>query len=390
MTSPSRGVIIPLIAVGIVTLGFALITMKTILMPLAVAFFLSSLAGPLIQWMKRIRIPTGLAIMIIILVTAVVFFLLGEIFYKQVLVFKDEIGGKESAAGVEPAGEAVEGGRERTPGEDGGETGLVEDLELGGYDRRFKKLWNSFLAALPEAVREQLEVLDWNELLPGRTMARHAASTVGSLFGLLGMFLLIILYMVFLLLEKEQAPYRLRKAFSQADSKRVATIIDGIQKQTEAYILGKTLISLATGTFVTLVLWIFGVKFFFIWGLLTFLLNYIPNIGSFIATLLPLAMATIQPDPEFSLGRIAFLGACLILIQFSVGSLLEPKLLGERLRLSPFVVFFSFILWGWLWGIPGMILSTPITATIKIVMENVEPLKPYALMISSRKTEAAK
>jgi predicted PurR-regulated permease PerM len=141
---------------------------------------------------------------------------------------------------------------------------------------------------------------------------------------------------------------------------------------------------------VTVLLWIFGVKFFFIWGLLTFLLNYIPNIGSFIATLLPLAMATIQPEPEFSLGKIVFLGACLILIQFSVGSVLEPRLLGQRLKLSPFVVFFSFILWGWLWGIPGMILSTPITATIKIVMENVEPLKPYAVMISSQKPGAAK
>jgi predicted PurR-regulated permease PerM len=391
MTNPSRGVVIPLIVVGLIAFGMALIAMKSILMPLAVAFFLANLAGPVIALMKKIRIPTGLAIIIIIFITAVVFFLLGEIFYKQVLIFKDEIGGgktseiqvKESGDGretvqAEPAGTEQPGGS----GDD--------DSKLGGYDRRFKKLWNGFLDAMPEPVREQLEVINWNELLPGKTMARYAATTVGSIFGLLGMLILIILYMVFILTEKEQAPYRLRKAFSEEESNRISTIIGGIQKQTEAYISGKTVISLATGSLVTLLLWIFGVKFFFIWGLLTFLLNFIPNIGSFIATLLPLAMATIQPDPEFSFGKIVFLVVCLIVIQFTVGSVLEPRLLGQRLQLSPFVVFLSFILWGWLWGVPGMILSTPIMATLKIVMENVEPLKPYAVLISTGKPETAK
>jgi len=216
---------------------------------------------------------------------------------------------------------------------------------------------------------------------------------MGTLLSMLGTLLLILVYMMFILPERSSIPFRLRAAYNKAEGARIWGIVERIQQDVESFIVGKTVISLATGILVTLFLWIMGVKFFFIWGIITFLFNFIPNIGSTLATLFPLLMAIIQPAPrdagmalvpEFGLGQIVVMAVVLIGIQFAVGSLVEPRLLGNRLRLSPLVVFLSFIFWGWLWGVPGMILSTPIMATVRIVFENVEPLKPIAVLVSNQ------
>jgi predicted PurR-regulated permease PerM len=293
--------------------------------------------------MKRKGIPMGLSLIIILLLTAFVLFLIGRIFYTQVPVFIEEYPEYQKRL-----------------------VGVYEDIRLN----------------LPERVNAALDI-DWAEALPASKVAQTIAGTLGSLFSMLGTLILILLYMAFLLPERDQIPHRLEVAYDRKEMGRIVSIIESIQKQTESYIIGKATTSLITGILATAVLWAFGVKFFFIWGLLTFLLNFIPNIGSFIATVFPILMALVQPDPVFGLAKIACLAASLMLIQFVVGSILEPRLLGARLRLSPIVVFLSFLLWGWLWGVPGMILSVPIMALIRIVLENIEPLKPIAVLISN-------
>ena len=340
---------LPLAVVALVAAGFALIQMKTILLPFVTAFFLASLAGPFVAYLKRFKVRTGPAIVLIILLTGCIIFLLGKVFYSQVPVFQEE---------------------------------------YSSYRLRFLEIVGSLEASLPEQVKEVVAV-DWNTLLPEtEEIIQFVGATLGTLFSLLGTLFLILLYMVFLLIERDVILYRVKKAWPGDAGGRILDMIDNIQKQTESYIVGKTIISLLTGFFVSLLLWIFGVKFFFIWGLLTFLLNFIPNIGSCIATLFPLLMAAVQPEPTFSAVKIGILAACLVVIQFAVGSVLEPRLLGNRLRLSPLVIFLSFILWGWFWGLPGMILSIPIMATIKIVFENTDSLKPLAIVISNENPSA--
>ena len=149
-------------------------------------------------------------------------------------------------------------------------------------------------------------------------------------------------------------------------------MVQKIDHQIQKYLAIKTIVSLATGLMAALVLLIFGVDFAIVFGFMTFLLNYIPNIGSIIATSLPVLIAVFQFEtiwPAFWI--LIILGS----IQMLMGNLLEPRLMGQGLGLSPLVVLFSLFFWGWLWGIPGMILAVPIAAIIKIVCSNVPSLE---------------
>ena len=115
-------------------------------------------------------------------------------------------------------------------------------------------------------------------------------------------------------------------------------------------------------------------------ALLIFILNFIPNIGSFIATLFPILIGLINYG--FSL-RVLLVATGLVLTQFIIGNIIEPKITGKNLNLSPIVILISLIFWGWTWGIVGMILAVPLTSAVKIIFEHIEVLKPIANLISS-------
>ena len=301
-----------LAVIAVVVGGFALFTMKSILVPLMVAYFLTNAMGPPMDYLKRKGVPRWAAFPLILVLTGVVFYVLGELFYRQVLLFRD----------------------------------CVDQ-----YDDRFNTLWQGFLGALPDPVADSLRVIDWNKLLPGRALASFTVSAVGGIFGFLGTLVMVLLYMTFILIEREGLRFRVLDAYGGEKGKQVLEVLAAVRMQTESYVAGKTLVSLLTGFLTALVLFFFGVKFYLFWGILTFLLNFIPNIGSLIATVFPLAFSVIQPDPVFGAMRVLCLAASLVTIQFLVGNFLEPRLLGKRLSLSPLVVLLSLVVWGWIWGI---------------------------------------
>jgi predicted PurR-regulated permease PerM len=135
----------------------------------------------------------------------------------------------------------------------------------------------------------------------------------------------------------------------------------------QKYIITKFLISLTLGVLVGLVLWLYGVEFYVVWATLAFLLNFIPNIGSIIAVILPALMTLIQFE---SFGYMILVTATLILVQNILGNIVEPMAFGDRLGLNPLVILISLMLWGYIWGIVGMFLSVPLTAVIKIIISN--------------------
>lgn len=140
-----------------------------------------------------------------------------------------------------------------------------------------------------------------------------------------------------------------------------------ITSQVQRYIATKFMLSLLTGVLAGFILWIFGVDFFIVWAVFTFLLNFIPNIGSAIAVILPALMTLVQFE---SLGYALLVTAILITIQTIIGNGLEPKIFGDRLGLNPIVILLSLLLWGYIWGVVGMFLSVPLTAVAKIIMSN--------------------
>ncbi len=140
-----------------------------------------------------------------------------------------------------------------------------------------------------------------------------------------------------------------------------------ITEQIQRYIVTKFLISLSMGVLFGLILWLFGVQFFIIWASLALLLNFIPNVGSVIAVILPSMMALIQYQ---SFGYASIVAGVLIILQNIIGNIVEPKIFGDQLGLNPLIILLSLLLWGYLWGVVGMFLSVPLTAVIKIILSN--------------------
>ncbi|HEX2983657.1 MAG TPA: AI-2E family transporter [Ignavibacteriales bacterium] len=131
--------------------------------------------------------------------------------------------------------------------------------------------------------------------------------------------------------------------------------------------VGKLLLSLLIGFIYAVILWLFGVDFFIVWGTITFLLNFVPNIGSLISAALPALMSLIQYE---SFGYTLILILVLVLAENITGNFIEPKVLGGSLGLNPLIILLSFLLWGYIWGVVGAILSIPLTSIFKIIIAN--------------------
>lgn len=154
---------------------------------------------------------------------------------------------------------------------------------------------------------------------------------------------------------KEQREIKIQKTFKD------------ITEQVQKYIATKLLISMMTGLVVGTILWLFGVNYFVIWAVFAFLLNFIPNIGSVIAVIMPSLMTLVQYE---SFGYAILVAFTIIIVQNLIGNVLEPKIFGDRLGINPLVVLTSLLLWGYIWGIPGMLISVPLTAIIKIIISS--------------------
>ena len=150
-----------------------------------------------------------------------------------------------------------------------------------------------------------------------------------------------------------------------------------ISSQIGKYLALQFFISLATGLCVWLALIILGVDFPVTWGALAFFLNFIPTVGSIAASIPPILVALVQ-FPSF--WPAVFTLIVLLVIQMTIGNIISPKIMGDRLHLSPMVVLVSLVFWGWLWGLWAL-CSVPIASAIKIVCENIEALRPISVMM---------
>ncbi|MGP8319839.1 MAG: AI-2E family transporter [Methanosarcinaceae archaeon] len=253
---------------------------------------------------------------------------------------------------------------------------------------------NSILTALPSYQanldQEMTIMIVWLEsiginipdnVLPGifdqEKVVQLVTGVLTGLGGLLTDALLVLLMVFFMLLEASGLPAKLSVALGDADTTitQLSKIIDAIKR----YLAIKTLISLTTGILIAIWLAIIGVDYPLLWGLLAFLLNYIPNIGSFIAAVPALLLAFIQLGP----GATVLAGAGYLIFNGVIGSVIEPRVMGRGIGLSTLVVFLSLVFWGWVLGIVGMLLSVPLTMCIKIALESSEDTRWIAILMGS-------
>ncbi len=202
-------------------------------------------------------------------------------------------------------------------------------------------------------------------------------ATVRSLVSSTG---IIIVYLIFLLLEQRTFGDKIKAIVRDPQRQEDAfELIDKMRSDIRSYIGIKVLTSTATGLVSYVVLKIVGVDFASFWAVLIFLLNFIPTIGSIIATAFPSILTLVQFD---TLGPFIITVSVLTSVQFCIGSLIEPKLMGNRLNLSPIVILLSLGLWGSIWGIPGMFLCVPITVIIMIICSYFPATRPVAILLS--------
>ena len=216
------------------------------------------------------------------------------------------------------------------------------------------------------------------------TLRTFLVKLSGSLLFILNNLILVIIFLVFILLGHPYLRFKIRKALSNDNAMKVTIIINRISSEFSRYLLVQFIISLSTGILVWVSLTIIGVDFAVTWGALAFLLNFIPTIGSIISAVPPILLAFIQFFPGFWPGVATLIA--LLTIHLVIGNAVAPKVVGDRLNLSPVVILMSLLFWGWLWGIIGALLSVPIASAIKILCENVDELKPISIMMGSGKS----
>ncbi len=297
---------------------------SVILVPFLLALFIAIVCNPLITWLMRWRLPQWAAILLVL----ATIFLLGFLLARLV-------------------GQSL--------------TDLTRSLP------QYRQQLGVQLDVLIETLAVLNIQLDRQQILayldPSALMAM-SIRLLGGLGGVMGNAFFILLAVVFMLLEAASIPGKVHLALHDPEMK--LRQIDRFIEAVNHYLAIKTVISLGTGLLVGLMLWLLGVKYYVLWGVLAFLLNYIPNIGSIIAALPVLAQVVVFQGPMTAL----LVAAGYLAINTVMGSIIEPRWLGRGLGLSTLVVFLSLMFWGWLLGLVGMLLSVPLTIIVKIALES--------------------
>ena len=192
-------------------------------------------------------------------------------------------------------------------------------------------------------------------------------STLGNGANFIVKFVLVVIIALFLLV-------------GSSDQKKSGTW-DNINKQVKKCIFAKFITSLSTGVLTGIIYWFLGLDLALIFGTLTFLLNFIPTLGSVIAVLLPLPVAFLQFDAPIMIVLIIILPA---IVHIIIGNIIEPKIFGQAFNLHPVTIIVALISWGLIWGITGMLLAVPLTAIIKMLFEQSDTTKPIALLLSGK------
>ena len=329
-------------------LGFVLHLLKAILLPFVVAVFLSQIFMPGMVALRRYRVPTGVAILLMLIAVSAVLFAFSWVIVSSIQSFRDSLPRYEERLG-----------------------GLVE----GAIAR--------LVSTIP-MLREPVERFRWQEAVEVSSLTGMLAAGAGSFLLFFNEIFLVMLYLVFLLSGSESFPAKLERALMDR-AERVADVISNIEAQVRKYLVTKTFVNMINGLLVTLLLAMFGVDFAPLWGFVTFIAHYIPHVGAVLSVGLPAVFILLQFD---SLGWALLIAALNLALQFAIGNVIEPRIVGHSLDLSPVLVLLSLIFWGWLWGPWGMILAVPITSTIKIVCENIEALHPLSVLMSGSAEKA--
>ncbi|MFT6254581.1 MAG: putative PurR-regulated permease PerM [Granulosicoccus sp.] len=310
---------------------------ESLLIPFFLSLFIAIICSPLLVFLKRFRIPTGIAILLIVIMMVVVGFFIGAIVGSSVNSFT---------------------------------------ANIPEYQERLALL-SSGLQAWLSGWGITIDPQLWREMVNPSAALTMAGNTLTSFGNIMTDGFLILLTVIFILTEEINFTDKFRHASGK--SEKTLEALGRFTQSLNKYMAIKTLVSLATAVLVMIALAIIGVDYPILWGLLAFLLNFIPTFGSILAAVPPVLLAVVQ----LGVGEAFIVAIFYVAVNVIVGSVLEPRFMGKGLDLSSLVVFLSLVFWGWILGPVGMLLSVPLTIMVKIALENSEDTRWIGVMLGA-------
>lgn len=244
------------------------------------------------------------------------------------------------------------------------------------YEQNFFDLLSRIFSSVP--INADNLVRDVQENVPLTAVITALASGLSSYTSNL---FLVLLYILFLASEQHIIMEKIKLLIADTKKRKsFFTILEHINIRITKYLWYKTVVSFATAIASYAIMQLMGLDFAGFWAMVIFLFNFIPSIGSVIATLFPTILAAIQFEAIWPILAVFFGIGC---VQFIIGNLIEPRLMGKVLNLSPLTILISLILWGSIWGITGMFVAVPITVSLLIIFSEFNKTRPIAIMLSS-------
>lgn len=348
--------------IGLVVIALILKELSNIFIPLIIAVFLYFVFSPLNEWLSGKKFPMFLITILDIIIIGVLLYVVGKVIVDSFSQF---------AAGLPEYGDKL--------------SKIVRDVSISWG------LTDTFFTEF-----------SFDQLLAKLNLQNIAGGIFSSTFNLLGSILFVLFFFVFVLsgnktlyeaikhryVYKKVSPElkKIKRNLQQSEhiedeqkvldefhhervlrEKQLEDTFKKITEQIQRYIIAKVGINLLAGVATTIVLSIIGVDFPIIWGLFVFLFNFIPTIGSAAALILPVLFTLVQFD---SLGTVVLVLAVMVGLQTLAFNVIEPMIIGKRLNLNPLLILLSVLIWGYIWGVVGMLFSVPLTAIIKIIISN--------------------
>lgn len=328
-------------AIFLTILILALIHLRPVLEPFIIAVFIFFLLAPSAHWLNDRGMPLFPAYALVVSGLATLFLLVGMWLYQDLSSF-------------------------------------LEDTEQ--YAQKLDELMAKW---------EGKTILGFTISFEGlRISESQIESTVISLFGEISSFvslaLTVFVFLVFIILEAETLPKRLAAAYPSDTEENLKVILSDIGEGVFRYVILKTVVSLGAGVVTAVILIAMGIPGWLLWSMLTFLLSYVPYIGSLVALIPPAILGFLLLEPTSAI----ILVVLLIAKEQIWGQFIENKLFGSSLDISPIVLLLVTAFWFWLWGIMGMILAVPMAVIAKIILSNIPETRPISILLSERAPRA--
>jgi len=344
-----RAVFFMMVFICVIFTAAVLKLASTVILPFTIAVLLAFVMSPLIKAMEKIRCPLFLSILLVVLIIITGMCILGMVLFSS---------------------------------------GRMIVMYLPKYSNRFNEIYN-WLARLLDLPNNQ-ELSFWQNLWGQeviRTFVRNFTLSFSNIFfKFISSALLVVLFMVFLLLEASFFREKLMLAFENRIG-RIDRMGNDIISQVARYLAAKFIISLVNGVVLAICLSFTRLEFAIVWGVIQFIMNFIPTLGSIVVGVIVTFFALLQFWPE---PGPVILVISIILVTNLTTYVLDPKIIGDNVRISPLVVLAAVAIWGYIWGFAGMILAVPMMVIIKIVCENIPIMEPISILMGSKRSTYAR